>query len=210
MARVIGLSGAQGGGKTSLLEELERRGYEVDRFRVSRAVQASLRWESLENVMSSPLTMIDFQNEVFAQKLKHDANIRRNDVLPESKIVLTERTFADIVAYTNQWTWRFVDQRRMALEEAMRFLSPFRIECITAQLTCYSGTLLLPYMDPVQWDDTDAQRAKKEDIDSVYSTIVRFFNQPALLSHPTDTIKGRTIQERADEVEAFVKTIGEK
>jgi predicted ATPase len=208
--KVVGLSGAQGAGKSTLLIELMARGWQLDQFRVSRAVQAQLGWDTLENVMSSPQTMMEFQNEVLRQKQKHDWQLAHVDegartMDPKGHITLTERTFADIVAYTNQWSWRFVDDGRMTLGEAISFLSDFTRRAAHAQNEIYTGTMLLPMMNHVVWEE-DPNRAAQADTESVMEDIERFMERKANMQKRF-MITGKTVNERADQVETFLRTL---
>lgn len=217
--KVVGLSGAQGGGKSSLLLELAARGWRLDAFRVSRAVQAQLGWASLERVMDAPETMMQFQEAVFQQKFLNDMRVGVTDtelepkdlklpvpVHPKDRVVLTERTFADICAYTMHWTWRFVDDGRLTVSAALDFLSPYVARCADAQHAIYDGTMLLPLMDHIPLEN-DPHRAVRGSAESVYYDITRFMDRKVPLSHPRLTITGQTVVERADQVEAFLKGI---
>lgn len=215
--KVVGLSGAQGAGKSTLLIELMARGWQLDQFRVSRAVQAQLGWDTLENVMSSPQTMMEFQNEVLRQKQNHDATlaimVQASTVNgltgptpdPKLEIILTERTFADIVAYTNQWAWRFVDDGRMTLGEAIGFLTDFTQRAARAQNEIYSATIMLPMMKHVVWEE-DPNRAAQKDTESVMEDIERFMERKANMQKRF-MITGKTVIERADQVETFLRTL---
>jgi predicted ATPase len=198
--KVVGLSGAQGAGKSTLLIELAARGWQLDKFRVSRAVQAELGWDSLERVMDSPNTMMKFQSEVFIQKFKNDQML-----LAGEGMILTERTFADILAYTAQWTWGFVNQGKLKLSPAMRFLTNYTRDCTRAQDEIYTGTVLLPYMDHMIWED-DVNRAKLDDVHEVFNSIELFLGV-SLPVQPRMKITGKTVQERADEVQTFLETL---
>lgn len=206
--KVVGLSGAQGAGKSSMLLELRARGWTLDEFRVSRAVQKQLGWDSLARVMDSPDTMIQFQNEVFRQKYEHDLEL--NDLIaartmdPKGHVILTERTFADIWAYTSMWTWRFHDQRKMGFSEALHFLTPFTEKCARAQAEVYSGVLLLPFMNHITFED-DTHRASRADVDSVYEDVDIFVERktPQL---PKLYITTQTVSDRADQVETFLRS----
>lgn len=208
--KVVGLSGAQGAGKSTLLIELMARGWQLDQFRVSRAVQAQLGWDTLENVMASPTTMMEFQNEVLRQKQKHDFELKElpgaRTMDPQGDVILTERTFADIMAYTNQWTWRFVDGGQMTLGEAIGFLTDFTHRCAKAHNEIYAGTLLLPMMSHVVWEE-DPNRAAQADTESVFEDIERFMERKAHVMHKRFRITGKTVAERADQVDTFLRTI---
>lgn len=226
--KVVGLSGAQGGGKSSLLIELQTRGWRLDQFRVSRAVQAELGWDSLDRVMDSPETMIEFQNEVFKQKFNHDLvlcvkgshefeAVRKQgggitcEADPErahrNEFILTERTFADIWAYTSLWTWRFHEQGKLTFNEAIGFLTGYTQKCADAQNQIYSGVLLLPYMPAVVHWENDPNRASRSDVDSVYEDVQRFVERKMPVGAKRLTITTKTIAERADQVEIFLRSI---
>lgn len=200
---VVGLSGAQGGGKSSLLKELMARGWELDQFRVSRAVQEQLGWESLDRVMDSPETMIAFQEEVFKQKYEHDRALANDG---SDKIILTERTFADINAYTHAWMWKFVDQGKIGLQEAVKFLMSYTTHCQFAQRECYKATLLLPLMEHVVFEH-DPHRAKQENAQTVYEEIERFIDAKMPIEYKRLVITCKTIEDRATQVENFLKTL---
>lgn len=209
--KVVGLSGAQGAGKSTLLIELMARGWQLDQFRVSRAVQAQLGWDNLENVMSSPQTMMEFQNEVLRQKQNHDwhlamVNEGARTIDAKGYIILTERTFADIVAYTNLWSWRFVDNGKMSLNDAMQFLGGFTNTAAKAHNEIYAGTILLPMMSHVVWEN-DPNRAARNDVEAVFEDIQRFIERKTPLMHKRFTITGKTVSERADQVETFLRTL---
>lgn len=196
----IPISGAQGGGKTSLLAELKKRGYHVDDFKVSRAVQFKLGWASLEHVMESPQTMMAFQEQVFNEKLQNDRTLH----LSSNTVTFTERSFADIVAYTCTWMWRFVDRGDIELDEAIAWLAEYTKGCTAAQTEIYDGVILLPMMGHVVFQE-DPHRAKKEDIRPVYETLERFMEMPAFINFPKLVVTAKTIEERADQVETWIR-----
>lgn len=201
--KVVGISGAQGGGKSTLLGELKNRGHRVDDFRVSRAVQAKLGWKTLENVMESWYTMIEFQSAVYQEKFDNDLSLRMNE---SSDIVLTERTFADIVAYTNLWTWRHLDRGNTTFSEAMEFLLPYTSKCASAQCLIYSGTILMPFMpNVVAWQE-DPNRAALNDVERVFEDVQRFMETKIPADTPILTISSKSVQERADDVEHFLRS----
>ena len=208
--KLVGLSGAQGAGKSTLLKALMGNGWTLDQFRVSRAVQAQLGWDTLDNVMESPETMMEFQEEVFRQKYKHDYALRD---LPTARtmdakghVMLTERTFADIDAYTTQWVWRFVDQGRMTTFGGMHWLSQFHRKCVNAQLDCYTGTLMLPFMAHVAWED-DPNRAAKNDVTAIYEHIERYMDSATFLRHPKLVITTKSVEDRMKQTEHFLESI---
>lgn len=201
MSRLIGLSGAQGAGKSTLLKALMARGWALDTFRVSRAVQAELGWSSLDSVMSSFDTMVDFQERVFVQKYKNDLRLHSS---PEP-IVLTERTFADICAYTQLWTWRFIDNGGVPHSTGVDFLLEFTRLCASAHSEVYNGTMLLPFMSSVTWEN-DEHRADFADIDQVFADIQRFLELKVPIDHRRLNIVSSSVDGRVAEVEEFLRS----
>jgi len=201
--KLIGLSGAQGAGKSTLLKALMNKGWDLDQFRVSRAVQASLGWKTLDNVMESPETMMKFQETVFEQKFINDLRLCTES---EAGLMLTERTFADIDAYTTQWTWRFVDNGSMSLNEAFAFLVLFHKKCMDAHLRCYAGTIMLPFMDHVAWED-DPNRAAKNDTHAIYEHIERYMDAREFIAHPKLVVTTKSVDDRVIQTERFLESI---
>lgn len=196
MSTLVGLSGAQGGGKSSLLKELAKRGWHVDDYRVSRAVQDALGWDSLDRVLDSFETMQSFQEEVYKQKFNREMYLKR-----QVGAILTERTFADLAAYTQSWTWKFFPVDSMIPRSALRWLTDYIKNCQLAQNELYDGVLLLPLMDHVVFED-DPHRAKKEDAEEVYNFIGAL---SAMTDMPKLVITQESIEDRATEVEDFLK-----
>jgi predicted ATPase len=200
MSLVIGISGPQGAGKSSLLKELSARGYYVDNFKVSRQVQSDFRFDSLEQAVETPDMMMAFQNEVFRRKYEHDkANKQR-----KSEYVLTERSFADIVAYASVWAWKFEFDKKMTTYETLEFLAEFTKKCVVAQEEIYGGTILLPWMDHMVWE-SDKKRASRKDINIVYTNILSFLQSKELNRHNILTVTAQSIEDRADQIEDFLR-----
>ncbi len=202
MAKVVGISGAQGGGKSSLLEELVVRGWQVDTFKVSRAVQQKLGWESLSRVLDSPSTMMEFQREVWRQKFERDSQLKEQ---PHS-IIFTERTFADICAYSVHWGWIFADRREWSEMDAIDWANEISNLCFTAQ-KLYSGVVLVPFMhDVIKWVD-DAHRADRASIERIYESVERFTQSRSCLGIQTLTISTASVGDRAAQVELFTNRL---
>lgn len=199
----VGFSGAQGAGKTTLLAELAKRGYTVDDFKVSRTVQEQLGWSDLKQVLSSPEVMMDFQQRVLEAKLENDHRLSR---FSSNHTTLTERTFADIVAYTMSWSWQLVDSRAWTFGEATRFLTPFIRECLDAQQKCYDAVVVVPFMPHVIFEE-DHRRAPRSTVDGVFADMTRFLDTHDLASTPRCTINTKTVEERADQVRSFLETL---
>lgn len=199
MAKVIGLSGPQGGGKTTLLNGLADMGIVVDDFKVSREVQRQLGWENLSQVMESPDTMMAFQAKVRDVKYAREwENQQRTDV----DLILTERTFADIASYTQLWAWELVDQGRWELRDAVEFLLGYVDDCKKNQLV-YAGNLILPSMPHVQWR-ADPHRAEKRHIEFVTEQMDRFFDLVHPRTVPTFRITEGSVAGRVEQARNWI------
>lgn len=203
MAKLVGLSGAQGAGKSTLLKELMNRGWYLDQFRVSRAVQEQFGWGNLERVMDSPWTMMEFQEEVFRQKYNHDHALHGSK---EHDVILVERTFADILAYTKCWTEAFTARGAISQAQANVFLSEFARKCTVCQNEVYSGVILLPLMSHVVFE-LDPNRAAQDTADLVYNDVRTFVFEQMTPRAAKLEITTKTVQERADEASTFLYTL---
>lgn len=201
MAKVVALSGPQGGGKTTLLNGLADKGWHVDSFKVSREVQSRLGWEKLDSVLKDPQTMMDFQTTILEVKSEREAeNVKRSDV----ELILTERSFADIAAYTQLWCWELVSDKQWSVKDVIHFMIPFADKC-AAEQRVYDGNLILPMMTHIKWE-ADPHRAKQEHTTFISEQLEQFFKlrNPWV---PTFTVTEYGIQERTDQANAWLTTL---
>lgn len=204
MAKVIGLSGPQGGGKSTLLDGLvsKQNGIEVDNFKVSRRVQRLLGWITLDHAFESPESMIEFQTMIMNVKhLRDQENAERTDV----DIVLTERTFADISSYTTLWAWKLVRDGKWKMTESLDFALKFADECSQYQQV-YDGNIFLPYMSHVKFE-SDPHRADEKDVDFITNEIETFFKLKSPQGVPVFRITETSIQGRIDQAHKWIQTL---
>lgn len=202
MAKLIGLSGPQGGGKSTLLKGLEERGVVVDDFKVSRQVQKELGWESLANVLESPKTMMAFQAKIRDVKYVRELeNKARTDV----DIILTERSFADIATYTQLWSWELADSGKWEVEDAVQFLVDYTDRCRENQLV-YSGNIYLPSMPHVAWQ-ADPHRAQQQHIEFVSKQLEAFFELAHPRSIPVFKVTEGSVSGRVEQVYEWIKSL---
>lgn len=102
-ARLIGLSGTHGTGKSTIINGIAEAGYQVDRSQLSRAAQKALGWETLSLAQESKENMWALQNAVMEAMFDRD-----QAALSRGEVVLVERTPADIWAYTEMWCGRLM------------------------------------------------------------------------------------------------------
>jgi predicted ATPase len=197
---VLGISGPAGAGKSTLLEQVKTLGYAVDDFKVSRSVQVELGYETLADATATFERMTRFQCHVYDRKLQHDRTLREKH---DSHAIFTERTFADIYAYTHFWTTQFVKRGDISLQDAEDFITSYYKRCFDAQNSCYDAQLLLPMMTHVVFEP-DHRRAPQEAEEHTWAFIQNF----AYASYePVHIISGVTPEDRAKDVASYVKEL---
>lgn len=90
---LIGVSAAQGQGKTTILNDLTLKGYEVIKNKTSRSILKRWGYNLAEINAYAPLA-VKFQDEILKV---HEEN--NNYAINSSEIVLQERTYADVMSY---------------------------------------------------------------------------------------------------------------
>lgn len=96
---LIAISGSQGSGKTTVLELLEKQGYQTVKRKTSRSILAE--WNvTLEQVNNDPMLTRKFQHEIIVRKYQDEqATVKETTSLGDNIIVFTERTYADLFSY---------------------------------------------------------------------------------------------------------------
>jgi len=153
MSILVAVSGTHGSGKSSILNGLASK-FEVDDYKVSRAVQAELGVENLQELITSFYKMKAYQDKVFEYKWARDSAIATNGL--DDKIVLTERSFFDIAAYTEVWLSRY---KKLSADQQM-WWENYKAKCIEAQ-HIYSG-LVIVHAHPNIDFELDPNRADEE------------------------------------------------
>lgn len=199
--KVISISGTQGAGKTTMLVELKNRGWQVDDYKVSRDVQKSLGWDSLDRVLDSVDAMIEFQTTVWEKKFTHDKELAASG--SEDDIVLVERSFADIFSYTKLWCDKHVG---MSEEQKKWFITDYAPVCKLSQVI-YSGVVYVPLMKHIKWTN-DPNRAALEDAGAFNNHATSFIHDMPI-EIPRRFITMKSVKARANQVEQFLNSIKE-
>ncbi len=197
---LIGVSGPQGCGKTTLLAELSKRGYQIDDFKVSRTVQQEMGFEKLTDVCKDMETMIRFQERVFERKLRNDSEVAKRD-----GVWVVERTFADIATYTIWWWCKISGARERTYgevahggkdphEEDVIWLADFVQRCQEKQ-AMYDLVFMLPVSPHIQ-PENDPQRADPSFSQWVFDNMQEFAQYADC---DTQYIMEKSVTGRADE-----------
>lgn len=196
---LVGVSGPQGGGKTTLLNALRDMGYVLDDFKVSREVQRRLKVDCLDDLTKNPQEMMHFQEEVFLTKFERE----QQNLEKGNRLLLVERTFADISSYAQLWAYELVHRGEWSLSEAMGWAMAFAKQCSKAQ-QMYTGVLHLPRMPHVQFEN-DPRRASQSTIEFIAEQLDRFYDVHQPREVKLFRISAQTVEDRATEVSTFLK-----
>lgn len=155
MSILVAISGTHGSGKSTVLKGLEANSkFIVDDYKVSRAVQSELDVENLQELVTSFYKMKAYQDKVFEYKWAHDSALATNGL--DDHIILVERSFFDIAAYTEVWLSRY---KRLSADQQM-WWENYKAKCIEAQ-SIYNG-LVIVHAHPNIPFESDPNRADEE------------------------------------------------
>jgi predicted ATPase len=90
---LIAISGSQGCGKSSLLNELQQRGYNVLYHKTAREVLSEWNMTPEQVYMNSD-SIQEFQTQLLTRKISQESQYVRSD-----QLFFTERTYMDLFAY---------------------------------------------------------------------------------------------------------------
>lgn len=100
-ARIVGLCGTHGTGKSTIINGIRDLGYKVNQAQLARAAQKALGWDTLSRAQESKANMWALQYAIMDAMFDRD-----QEALSTGEIVLVERTPADIWSYTEMWCRR--------------------------------------------------------------------------------------------------------
>lgn len=117
---LLAVSGSQGAGKTTVLNELAKARFKVIERKTSRSILSD--WGvTLAEVNNTPSLTIKFQEEILKRKLEDEA-----EAVTSSDIWFTERTFTDLFVYAlvalgkdneyNEWLDGYYEKCKLAQE----------------------------------------------------------------------------------------------
>lgn len=90
---LIAISGAQGSGKTTILNKIQSLGFNVVERKTARSILTE--WDTtLDKVYRDPTTAVKFQNEILARKV-----VDETDAFKSKDLWFTERSYADLFTY---------------------------------------------------------------------------------------------------------------
>lgn len=156
MSKLVGVSGAHGVGKTTILKAITELGnsvIRVDDFSVPRSVQDDYGM-TLAEVVADQDRIPEYQDRIIARKSERNAHLR--DSMWPDEIVFVDRTGVDFFAYANQW----LHPERPA--KHMEWLAAYEKKCAESMkeydLVIYIPPMDFPFVPEVQRATADTQR----------------------------------------------------
>lgn len=127
---LIAISGSQGSGKTTVLNELKARGYNVVERKTSRSILSD--WNvTLQEVNNNRELTLKFQDEIIARKYKDELVA----AMAPSEIWFTERSFSDL------FTYALVSLGKDNINS--EWLDQYFIDCTEMNYELYKGVIYL-------------------------------------------------------------------
>lgn len=170
---LIAFSGTHGTGKSSTIKrlvELYPNSILEDTFKVSRECQKLLGYEKLSEAYETPERMMRFQEFVLSEKRKSDYSYL---ISATSPIILTERSYLDIAAYTNEWVNRLIKNYSMTASEQTelkQWYKNYKRRC-SEYMHVYSGLIIVHPLTFTEFEH-DPNRADLESRDNVHNFIM--------------------------------------
>ena len=156
---IISISGAQGTGKSSVLNSLKQIGYKIIEQKTSRSILQE--WDLTLNAVNKNLAVTkEFQDEILR---RHYNNIK--DKIDTPEIYFQERSFADIFAYGINILGPF--------NEYNEYMSQYYIDCQKAQ-QAYKHVIYLTNR-PSNTVLDDGVRSTGEHFGTMMDAVIRTF-----------------------------------
>jgi len=188
---LIAVSGAQGVGKTTVLNELSMLDYSVDNFKVARHVQKQMGYDALSEAISTFGAMKEFQETIINSKFQHDFKLRTKNY--DDK-VFVERSFFDILIYAELWS------EQLNTRTNNYWIDGFRSMCLKNQLI-YDKLVIIEPNEKVNKEE-DKNRASYDTQEQFNDRLIELCSYGDI---PFIRIKEHDIKKRVDEIINFVE-----
>lgn len=191
---LIGLTGAHGTGKSTVLNGAKIYGVKVVQSSLSRNAQALLGWENLKPAEESEEKMWALQEAILTSMYDRDEAI-----LGTHEFTLVDRTPADVWSYVDLWTTRLAAKGIKVDEHHKRV---FKNRC-RAMASKYTHHIIVPISDAVPFI-AETNRADLEGRDYHEKAVCQFVVAGGL-SHLVLLQTG--IDERVKKVATLLNTL---
>ena len=186
---IIGLTGTQGTGKTTILRAAEEAGFFTDKSQLSRTVQKNLGWDSLSRAEETFDNAMALQDQVLYALYDRDVSI-----LKTRQITLVDRTPADVWAYAAHWcNYHGIDIKKN------RWATGYKQLC-RAAANRYLQFVFIPPIDEIPFVE-EPHRAGLDSRNFVHDEIKAFLWDGML---PTHIFSGLTRGARSAEISSVM------
>lgn len=178
---LFAISGSQGSGKSTVLNELTSKGFEVLTRKISRSILAD--WDiSLDEVNKDPNISLAFQDEILTRKHADELEACMSD-----DIVFTERTYMD--------SWTYYMYTFGSKTEFSSHINDYYDRCVEYDAK-YAGVFLLPFGQfDIQADGVrNGNSLYAESVDIVLRSFLRKTMPNTLHELTAESVNGRLAQ----------------
>lgn len=215
MAKLVAISGTHGSGKSTLINQLASVKYYaptllgcypsqssiyIDNFKVARSVQAQFGMTVAE-AWKDPKTLMEFQEAVFFQKLKHDEQLKART----EDYVIVERSFLDIMVYAKLG---LSFNSHISSEMLEIWIEDYQFRCMHSQ-TIYDGIVFVPAHPDIPFKSED-NRASEETRHYFETNFKKCFIHTMSFKRqliPFTIIKNSAIDQRVEQALNFIQTL---
>lgn len=204
MAIIVSISGVQGSGKSTLQEalaEIQNPNLSIysDTFKVSRAVQQRLGYQTLNEAIATVDNFIKFQREIIHEK-DRSLSLLKSAI---SDVALTERSFIDIAAYNHLWISKFVERGVLPVDEGIALSVEYTTRCLELQKYHFTSNIIVPKMAYVEYefDPNRADESLSDMFFEVYMNILMESGQQAFI------ISKQTVDDRVGEATKYLESL---
>lgn len=189
---LVAISGAQGCGKTTVLNRIRDLGFRVIDRKTSRSILND--WNtSLEEVYGDPVRFIDFQEELIRRKAEDE-----REAISSSDLWFTERSYADLFAYATIVAGK--DNRHAD------WLNSYYQRCQVLQSQYLMVYYLLPFSINADAENDGVRSVNRFFVSMVDSTVKLALRQLATYSSPFSK-SAEIVEVSEDKINQRVKRI---
>lgn len=184
------ISGGSGSGKSTIIDLLEKEGYDVIKIKTARTILKE--WGmSLQEVYSNLDLTMKFQDELIERKLQDEQKASI-----EWDIIYTERTFADLFAFTVVNIGKYAS--------ASKWLDAYYKKCMEYQQSYRQVFYLRSGHFSIEDDNTRVTNAHYVDL---LSNTMEFFTKQMTCSSSLHFIDTPYIEQRKIIIETFSRIV---
>jgi len=199
---LIGLTGAHGTGKSTILRGVKAFGVPAFESSLSRAAQTALGWKDLKPAEESEENMWALQEQILASMYDRDTA-----VLESNTFTLVDRTPADVASYVEVWKMK-LERNGVKIDE--EHAKDFRARC-RAMAAKYTYHIIVPIDEAIPFEAED-HRASLDTRDYHEKAVCQFVISGGLnyivLLHPDNDIRVKRVTAMVNTLQHTKRSFG--